>query len=461
VSRRLSRILASDVSVGGAPGGILYAWLLLVIVFEYARPSSFVPQLHAVPLNSILPLALLVACVVASGLRSVKDIFSDGIAWWLVVYMIIISLGTLHADVTFRAFNTFKMCLGYAFLAFVIARICTTRERILGVFGALIASHLFLLAMTPAVVLNPSQRNYIRGATFLGDGNDFALSLCILIPFSIAIVRTRRTKLWRIVWTAISLLLVLAIVGTSSRGATLGLLAVTGFLLLFSRRRAPAIVAALIAGAVVVAYAPPTYFTRVQTVTNYEEDSSATSRISAWKSGARMGFHNPILGVGAGNFPNNFPKYRGPEAPSRWMTAHSMYFLALGELGFPGVLTLLILVIGNVIISLRLHRRIFPRKMDEGSESPDSIVLLHVAAGGLGFAVAGAFLSVAYYPHIFVVGALAIASRATILAARRGDRDDLRSKGYRDSDRIRGRPAGGQRLQIRKPGQTHARGMQR
>jgi probable O-glycosylation ligase (exosortase A-associated) len=457
MSRSLSRASVSDAPVGGAPGGILYAWLLLVIFFEYARPLSFVPPLQAIPLNSILPLGLLIACVVASGLRAVKDIFSDGIAWWLLVYMIIISLGTLHADVTLRAFDTLKLCLGYIFLAFMIARICTTRERILGVFGTLIASHLFLLAMSPAVVLNPSQRNYIRGATFLGDGNDFALSLCILVPFSIAIARTRRTKFWRIAWMATSLLLVLAIVGTSSRGATLGLLSVTGFLLFFSKRRAPAVFAALIAGAVVVAYAPPAYFTRVKTVTSYEEDTSATARISAWKSGARMGLDNPILGVGAGNFPNNFPKYRGPEAPSRWMTAHSMYFLALGELGFPGFLTLLILVVGNIIISLRLHRRIFPQGMDQDAESPDAIVLLHIAAGGLGLAVAGAFLSVAYYPHIFIVGALAIASRATILAVRRGDCDELRGRRYRSGNRIRGRPVELQRPQIRRPVQSPAR----
>jgi hypothetical protein len=119
-----------------------------------------------------------------------------------------------------------------------------------------------------------------------------------------------------------------------------------------------------------------------------------------------------------------------------------MYFLALGELGFPGFLTLLILVVGNIIISLRLHRRIFPQRMDEDPESPEATVLLHIAAGGLGLAVAGAFLSVAYYPHIFVLVALAIASRATILAARRGDRDEPRGRRHGGGDRIRDRPVG-------------------
>ena len=232
-------------------GRALYVWLLLAIVFEYARPGSFVPVFTAVPLNTLLPISLLVAATFAKGLRPLKAVFSDAISWWVLVYLALIAIGAFHAEVTFRAFNILKLCLGYGILSFLIARICTTRARILGVVVTLIASHLFLLAMNPEVVTNPSQRNYIRGASFLGDGNDFALSLCILVPLSLAVVRTRRILFWRILWIAIALLLVIAIIGTSSRGATLGLLAVTSFIVVYSRRRGPILLAAAVAAAAV------------------------------------------------------------------------------------------------------------------------------------------------------------------------------------------------------------------
>ena len=323
--------------VASASGGLLYGWLLVVIFFEYSRPGSFMPILQVVPLNSMLPLGLVVACFIAPGLRPVRQIFSDSIAWWILCYLALISMGWLHAEVTLRAFNTFKTCTGYALLAFMIARICTTKSKVLGVFAGLIVSHMFLLTMNPSVILDPSNRNYVRGATFLGDGNDFSLSICILIPFALALARTRQSKLARIVWLISATVLVLAVVGTASRGGALALLAVTGFFILNSARRMPAILAALIVGFVVVAYAPTSYFTRVKTVATYEEDTSATGRIEAWKAGMRMGLKNPILGVGPGNFPNSFPKYRGEDAPVRWMTAHSMYFLVLGELGVTGL----------------------------------------------------------------------------------------------------------------------------
>jgi putative inorganic carbon (HCO3(-)) transporter len=205
--------------------------------------------------------------------------------------------------------------------------------------------------------------------------------------------------------------LVLAIIGTQSRGATLGMGAVFGYMWWRSPRKAAGVIVIILAAFAVLLYAPDVYFERMGTLSAPSEDSSAEGRLHAWRAGTKMALNN-VLGVGAGNFPNNFPKYRSADAPTRWMTAHSMYFLILGELGFLGLLLLLKLVFGNFRSNVRLRKRLL--QQDPKRFAIDARSLDMFNAGIVGLAVAGAFLSVTYYPHIFVLGGLAIALRRVI-----------------------------------------------
>lgn len=397
-------------------GGLLYGWLLVAIFFEYARPGAFVPALAALPLNSAIPLGLLLVTCFASRLRPVETIWRDRTTRWLLFYFGLVALSVLHASVQTYAWRVFIATLGYLFLFIVIVRIVTTQARLHGVIATLLVSHVFLVGMNPNAVLNPEARNYIIGGTFLGDGNDFALSLCILLPLSVGLAlalkaRFRRTLVW--IFSAVVLL---AIIASQSRGGTLGLAAALGYLWWGSKRRGYGIFALGLCAVGVLMYAPEAYFQRMRTISTYEADSSATARIAAWKAGAKMALHNPVLGVGSGNFPNNFPRYRDADGPRRWMTAHSMYFLVLGELGLPGIVALLALVFG----SLRANRQIEKSKdfAQQPRPPPEAAAGLHMVrylnAAIVGFAVAGAFLSVAYYPHIFMLAALCVAQRALL-----------------------------------------------
>jgi probable O-glycosylation ligase (exosortase A-associated) len=303
----------------------------------------------------------------------------------------------------------------------MIVRICTTRQRVRGVFFILILSHLFLLIMNPAVVLDPKERHYIVGATFLGDGNDYSMSACILIGFAVEMAFAQTSKLKRFLYWGLLGVLLLAIVGTQSRGATLGVIAVFAYMWWRSPRKAAGVLVIVFAAFAVLLYAPDVYFERMSTLSAPQQDSSAEGRLHAWRAGTKMALNN-VLGVGAGNFPNNFPKYRGPDAPARWMTAHSMYFLILGELGFLGLLLLFKLVFGNFRSNARLRNRLLqqdPKKFVIDARSLDMF-----NAGIIGMAVAGAFLSVTYYPHILVLGGLAVALRR-VIAEEAGLVDDV------------------------------------
>lgn len=390
----------------------LYWWLLLAIFFEYARPGSFMPVIN--PLSSLIPLSLFVFCLFARGLRPVEEIAQDPLAKWLLVYFGLIALSVVHAEVTENSYKIFKWVLGYVFLFFMIVRIVTSSEKLRGVFITLITAHLFLLLMNPAVILNPEQRNYIQGGVFLGDGNDFALSLCVLLPMVIELMFNTRSTWRRLLWSGALALLLLALIGTSSRGATLGLIAVAGYLWLISPRKVLTLIGLALAMVIVLAYAPDSYFQRMGTITSYEEDGSAMGRITAWKAGLRMAADHPLLGVATGHFSISFGTvYRPADADGMpWLTAHSMYFLVLGELAVPGIVALLVLIFGNIRTSARLRRDLLATAgPDESSRKEAARLLYLLNASMVGFAVAGTFLSVAYYPHLFVLTGLMVSYR--------------------------------------------------
>src|SRR5688572_17253190 len=163
-----------------ANGSFIYGWLLAALFLEYARPASFFPALEIPFFYSAFPLLLFIVSLSAPGLRSAKEAFADRQAKWVFALLGVVFFSML----IFWAYavEVFTSVLGYVMLFTVIARVCTTWERVRGVIKMLVFAHVFLLAMNPEVLLDPNTRHYIKGATFLGDGNDFGLSICLLLP---------------------------------------------------------------------------------------------------------------------------------------------------------------------------------------------------------------------------------------------------------------------------------------
>lgn len=417
MARRLTASKAPvSVTIDEKRTEVYYWWLLLAIFFEYARPGAFVPGLEATKINTLIPITLFAITLFTKGMRPFPEIFADRYSKWLTIYLGLVVISVPLADVTLYSFTVFKKVLGYYFLFVIIARLATSTRRLHGIFATLIVAHLFLIAMNPAVVLNPSLRSYIQGGTFLGDGNDFSLSLCILLPMAIELAQSARSKFVAMLSWAGLLLLVMAIIGTQSRGASLAMGGVFVFLWLFSKRKAATLAAFVVVGGALAIYASAAYFERMGTISHYEEDGSAEGRILAWKAGLRMAADHPLLGVGTGHFPVAYgSKYmRRDLGMMPWLTAHSMYFLVLGEMGLPGIITLCSLVFGGAIATMSLRRRLLvPTTGPPSAKAPDlARLLLLITASCIGFSIAGAFLSVAYYPHIFLLTGVMLSARS-------------------------------------------------
>jgi O-antigen ligase len=128
-----------------------------------------------------------------------------------------------------------------------------------------------------------------------------------------------------------------------------------------------------------------------------------------------MATRYPLTGVGSGHFPVALgTEFRPPEFGDEnlpWLTAHSMYFLVLGELGIPGI----VCFIGLLFINYRRLTRMWKEARGSPEKKEFQQLFLMMSASLIAFCIGGAFLSVAYYPHIFVLSGL-VAAAARIYA---------------------------------------------
>lgn len=389
---------------------MLFSGLLFSVFLEYVNPGSFIPIVAASKIGTIVP--LLVFSLALFQVRPVSNtkMFEHVNSKWLLFFLSLLSLSVLTADVTLYSFNVLKLVLGYLFWYVMIVKLVTDLRKIRMFFQVLVLSHVLLVILNSAIILQPEVRSYLQGAPFLGDGNDFALSACIVLPMCLFLVLEARTKVSKVTFLSAFGILVLAIIGTQSRGASLALIAVLLFLWWSSRRKALGVVLIAFVIISVASFAPDSYFQRMSTVANYQTEGSAMGRIVAWKTAIRMAKKYPVTGVSSGHFPVALgTEFRPPEFGEEnlpWLTAHSAYFLILGELGIPGITFFLAILIGNYIRLHRLFRSARERSSDESISHARLFLMLNASL--VAFGVGGAFLSVAYYPHIFVLCGLIV-----------------------------------------------------
>lgn len=162
----------------------------------------------------------------------------------------------------------------------------------------------------------------------------------------------------------------------------------------------------------VLVFAPPQYFERMNTIADYENESSAASRLIIWQSAIQMANDHPILGVGAGQFSVNFGRHYRPSGETTtsmpWQNAHSIYFMILAELGYPGLLMLLLFVITNLVTNSRRIQDC--HKLDPEIQRTHRRLLISADSCLISFAVTGAFLSGIYYPHFYTAAGVLTAN---------------------------------------------------
>jgi O-antigen ligase len=181
---------------------------------------------------------------------------------------------------------------------------------------------------------------------------------------------------------------------TGSRGGLVGLVVISIYMFLRSKKKLLAILFALCALIVFYYQGGDTMKGRSTTIVDYQKDSSATDRIQAWGTASSMCFDWPFFGVGLGNFTVAYPIY----STSVPRVAHSTIIQFAAENGIPSALAFLVIFI-FAAGDLRVIRKYAKEMHGSDIRKADHIISITNALEGacLGFFVCGLFLCLGTY----------------------------------------------------------------
>jgi len=204
-----------------------------------------------------------------------------------------------------------------------------------------------------------------RTITPVGGPGLSAMILGMMLPVALALAM-EDGRWWRRLWTFCALLFVVAIAFSINRT---GIIACICSLVFFGwlnrrvlRRRmlVVALTVAVAAGLVTVAVLNYRHYTNFTRVTRFldADNSSDRLRITTARAAFEVGSNRPVLGSGLGRF---YPRDVGPvvlvEGIPTARDPHSLYLLALAEMGVPGLVLVLWLVCRPMLDFLRERRR--------------------------------------------------------------------------------------------------------
>lgn len=240
---------------------------------------------------------------------------------------------------------------------------------------------------------------------FIEGNNEVALAVIMTIPLMRYLQQQMTNKRLRLVMSGAMGLSAVMALGTYSRGALLGLIAMGSMFWWKSGNRVVWGVLILVLGTAGLSLMPEQWWNRMDTIKTYDADDSAMGRINAWWMAWNLAKDNFFGGGFMVWMPEMFQKYA--PVPQDVHAAHSIYFQVLGEHGFIGLM--LFLSIGATTWWAARDLVRMGRADPQHQWAADLGGAIQAAM--VGYAITGSFLSLAYFDLPYNVMVMAVLAR--------------------------------------------------
>jgi probable O-glycosylation ligase (exosortase A-associated) len=308
----------------------------------------------------------------------------------LTLWMVVTTIFAIHPDESWMDLKrTFKI------QAMTLVAVAALRERrhieLFLLVNALSLGFYGFKGGLFTILTGGGQRVWGPPGGFIEGNNEVGLALVMVIPM-MNYLREVTTRRWaRISLAALMLFTAVAVLGTQSRGAFLAISAMGLVLWLRSKEKAKAAIAIGVIGLVLTQFMPASWEARMQTIGAYNQDGSAMGRINAWQMATHLA-NDRFLGGGFYIYtPEIFARYA--PVPDDLHAAHSIYFQILGEHGYVGLILFLLVGFFSYRTAIRIRRE--TRRREDLRWLYQLAGMMQVSM--IGYAVGGAFLSLAYF----------------------------------------------------------------
>lgn len=381
------------------------------LLVEYVRPQSILPSIDVLPWGQLFVLLAIGSWVFDARQRWVRDPTNK----WMILFLFTIVLASLTAYWPDLSWSHFMDFFGWFIIYFLIVNIVNSERRL---FLFLL---LFLLASFK-LSQHGARTWAMRGFSFENWGlmgpegpfqnsGELAVQMLMFMPIAYRLAVAIRPWLSRLKFWLLMLLPVTAsmtVAGASSRGSQIGLAVQVYHTFLKGRWSFRTVVITVAAVGLAVSLLPAEQWDRFR---NAGSDDTSQQRLLYWKHGLEMIKDHPVLGVGYFNFSSYYTVHHPDDILfGNAQLPHNIFVQVGTDAGLLGLAIYLALIIS----SFRSTRAI-RRKLDNNRSHWLYSVSFGYDAALIGFLIAGQFVTIGYYPFMWVQLALTAATRNIVL----------------------------------------------
>lgn len=372
-------------------------WMLCAyLFFEYWRPQSLYPAIAFLPWAKLFLIFALVGAFTDKSVKWVKSPVNVLIS--LFALLILISSFTAYYPESSR--KHWIDFYSWYVIYFLIINIVNTKNRF----------YIFLMVFiisAAKIAIGTSRAFAFRGFSFSSWGlsgppgyfensGELAILMLTLLPITIFFYRHFRHKVSRVeryILLLFSITPVLTVLGASSRGSQIAMAIQLAIMFRKSLFKIKPLIGVIVLASALYALLPDAQKSRFEST---GEDTSSQQRLLYWKHGWDMMTDNPMLGVGFFNFvPYYDAHFPGDILYGTAQLPHNIFVQVGTDMGFVGLI-LFIAMIFYCFYSGWVASR------DTQKLTYIRCALIGNAYGVLGFAIAGQFVTVTYYPFFWI-----------------------------------------------------------
>ena len=388
------------------------AWIGVIAwtVVSILNPHTYGFAIKSFPVAASVAIATLIGVMMAP--RSEKKF-----PWRRESITLMLLMGFFCITLVFsfeieRSFDQFKKVMKIDFMVLVALYLLHTRKHITTLVWALVASIGFYAVKGGlfTIMTGGTYRVWGPEGTYIEGNNEIALAFIVVIPLMRYLQLQTQVKWQRRALLGAMGLSAAAALGSHSRGALLAIVAMALVMWWRSRSKVSTAIVGLAVSAGLYSLMPAEWFNRMESIGDYQEDGSAMGRINAWWMAWNLAKNN-LFGGGFDIYNLGVFSRYAPD-PTDVHAAHSIYFQILGEHGFIG-LALFVLFYLFTWLSAGFLRKA-GAQIPQAKWVGDLGAMCQVSLAG--YAVGGAFLSLAYFDLPYNIMILVVATRVWVEA---------------------------------------------
>jgi len=382
-------------------------WMICGYLFvEYVRPQSIVSGLDFLPWGQVF----LILALVGIFFDKQRGWVSDPVNKYLLSFFVVILLSCMTAIYPNESWGYLFDFFSWLVIYFLIIHTVTTRARLV-IFVTIFLIASFKLSLFGARTWATRGFSFttwgIMGPPgFFQNSGELSIQMLMLAGISYYVVQFLKphvSKLKYYVLLLMPLTAAMTVMGASSRGGQIGLLYQSYRAILKERLSLKTIILGVVVLSAGWYLLPDEQKARF---TEAGSDQSSEQRLLYWKHGIEMVKEHPFLGVGY----FNFAPYYEAHYPEDMLYAfaqlpHNIFIQVATDTGFTGLFLYCMIIYRNIRSTRDVEKLCQKHSLEHEIYVP---LAKGLRLATWGFVIAGQFVSVVYYPFLWINLAFAV-----------------------------------------------------